>query len=206
MCRGCVLKNSRHVAITRRGAPGTSASMSGYTPKGFDLHQAAVSSRGKRRSGDPSPSLSWRRRRTFRTKGRALLGVLPRPVRGLRASRPWGRRRRPRNRFTPLPDSLQAAARVLMALQPADTPSVASSTAAPSAQPGSAELKDPSLRVSLEEFRKLAPGTVTIVGVRGQDGFAVGHIPGARSIPLESVETAVEQLRKLGKPVVTYFS
>lgn len=95
----------------------------------------------------------------------------------------------------------------LMALQPAEMPSVTVSTAAPTGQPTGSELKDALLRVSLEEFRKLATAAaVTIVDVRGDDSFAVGHIPGALSIPLESVDTAVEQLRRLGKPVVTYCS
>lgn len=94
----------------------------------------------------------------------------------------------------------------LMALQPAEIRPVTASTPAPSGQPSGAELKDSSLRVSLEEFRKLALGAVTIVDVRGDDSFAIGHIPGAISIPLETVDHAVEQLRKLGKPVVTYCS
>lgn len=86
---------------------------------------------------------------------------------------------------------------------PATTPPATSNADAPSA----GEQANPALRVSLEEFRTLASaGTVTIVDVRGDDSFAAGHIPGAISIPLESVAAAVEQLRKLGKPVVTYCS
>jgi phage shock protein E len=49
-------------------------------------------------------------------------------------------------------------------------------------------------------------GTVTIVDVRDKDSFVAGHIPGAISIPLSSVERGVEQLRALAKPVVTYCS
>ena len=61
--------------------------------------------------------------------------------------------------------------------------------------------------MSLEAFSKLASNrSVTIVDVRDEDSFAEGHIPGALSIPLESIEKSVEQLRSLGKPVVTYCS
>ena len=36
--------------------------------------------------------------------------------------------------------------------------------------------------------------------------FAAGHIPGALSVPLDSIEQAAERLRKAGKPIVTYCS
>jgi ArsR family transcriptional regulator len=49
-----------------------------------------------------------------------------------------------------------------------------------------------------------ARGTVTVVDVRDEDSFVIGHIPGAISIPLSSLERSVEQLRALAKPVVTY--
>jgi predicted methyltransferase len=92
----------------------------------------------------------------------------------------------------------------LMVLQPFDMS--AATAAAKSEQPASG-VSDPTLRVSLDEFRKMASsGSVTIVDVRDRGSFDAGHIPGAVSIPLESVDGAVEQLRKLGKPVVTYCS
>jgi rhodanese-related sulfurtransferase len=59
----------------------------------------------------------------------------------------------------------------------------------------------------LEQFVGLAAkGAVTIVDVRGEESFADGHIPGALLMPLGSIEGSVEQLRRLGKPVVTYCS
>ena len=95
----------------------------------------------------------------------------------------------------------------LMALQPGDVPSTSIAVAEPSRDASREELKDPSLRVSLEAFSKLASNrSVTIVDVRDEDSFAEGHIPRALSIPLESIEKSVEQLRNLGKPVVTYCS
>ena len=94
----------------------------------------------------------------------------------------------------------------LLTLQPGDLPT-APTTAAVQGGDASEELKDPALRISLEEFIRLtSKGTVTVVDVRGNDSFAAGHIPGAISIPLASIEGSVEQLRKLDKPVVTYCS
>jgi predicted methyltransferase len=93
----------------------------------------------------------------------------------------------------------------LMALEPEDIP--VSVTAPPSADESGANLKDPALRVSADEFLALnSNGAVAIVDVRDEDSFAAGHIPGALSIPLESVEANVERIRSLGKPVVTYCS
>jgi predicted methyltransferase len=94
----------------------------------------------------------------------------------------------------------------LMALQPGDLPAASVATAE-HAHESSGELKNPSLRVSLEDFLGLvSKGAVTIVDVRGEDSFAAGHIPGAVSIPLDSVEGNIERLRSSGKPVVTYCS
>jgi predicted methyltransferase len=94
----------------------------------------------------------------------------------------------------------------LMALQPGDMPTTSVATEEPGHQP-SPDLKDPALRVSVNELlAMLSKDAVTIVDVRGEDSFTAGHIPGAVSIPLESVEGKVERLRSLGKPVVTYCS
>jgi predicted methyltransferase len=97
----------------------------------------------------------------------------------------------------------------LLVLQPADQ--------LPAPTPGSdglsataaaaAEQKDPALRIPTDEFLKLvAARRVTIVDVRDDESFANGHIPGAISIPLASVEGAIERLRGLANPVVTYCS
>jgi 3-mercaptopyruvate sulfurtransferase SseA len=93
-----------------------------------------------------------------------------------------------------------------MALQPGDTPAPRSAATEPGPEANEA-LKDPALRISLEQFVGLATkGAVTIVDVRGGESFADGHIPGALLIPLGSIEGSVEQLRGLRKPVVTYCS
>lgn len=95
----------------------------------------------------------------------------------------------------------------LVALQPHDgaTTVTTSSERAPATTP--AEAEDPGLRITQEEFRKLvAARAVTVVDVRDAGAFSAGHIPGALSVPLDSIEQAAEQLRKAGKPVVTYCS
>lgn len=95
----------------------------------------------------------------------------------------------------------------LMTLQPASGPVATASAPTPSEAVPADQLTDPALRISVDEFKKLlAAGAVTTVDVREPDSFAGGHIPGAVSIPLESVASSVEQLRKLGKPIVTYCS
>jgi FkbM family methyltransferase len=97
----------------------------------------------------------------------------------------------------------------LLALQPAEPVAATTTTVAsePAGSSTTAEDADPTLRVTQAEFVKLFTArTVTIVDVRETDAFAAAHIPGALSIPLDSVEQAVERLRKAGKPVVTYCS
>lgn len=94
----------------------------------------------------------------------------------------------------------------LIALQPRETPVVTASAPART-ETGVGELADPALRISEEELTKLvSTGTVTIVDVRDAESYAAGHIPGAMLVPLDLVEDAVERLRALNKPVVTYCS
>ena len=94
----------------------------------------------------------------------------------------------------------------LMTLQPGEMP-LAITTQAASGAEADKDVTDPALRVPLDHFIDLASkGAVTIVDVRGDESFASGHIPGAISIPLGSIEDSVEKLQRLAKPVVTYCS
>ena len=89
-------------------------------------------------------------------------------------------------------------------LQPKKSARIAPSTIK---QTPEAEPRDPEVTITLEELKRLAAeGGVTIVDVRDSKSFAAAHIPGALSIPLGTVGRAAEQLRRLGKPVVTYCS
>ena len=97
----------------------------------------------------------------------------------------------------------------LLTLQPADAGRAAPPTpeAGPVAASASAETADPTLRITQPDFLKLTSArAVTIVDVRDTAAFEEGHIPGAISVPLDSVEQAAERLRKAGKPIVTYCS
>ena len=67
------------------------------------------------------------------------------------------------------------------------------------------DTSSPSLRIDWTEFKKLYDaGAIEIVDVRGDVFFESGHIPGARSIPLDQVEKRVTELRRSKKPIVLY--
>jgi rhodanese-related sulfurtransferase len=67
------------------------------------------------------------------------------------------------------------------------------------------DIYSPKLRIAWDEFKKLYDQKkVVVVDVRGEGGFQTGHIPGARSIPLDDVEKRIPELKKLKKPIVTY--
>lgn len=63
-------------------------------------------------------------------------------------------------------------------------------------------------RISMAEFKKLyAANEVVVVDVRSQDAYRGGHIPGALSMPEETLSAGVaEKLKKMGKPIATYCS
>ena len=89
--------------------------------------------------------------------------------------------------FVPLPSGVSAAPQ-----------------AAPQAPPGDA-LASPKLRIDWAEFRTLYDGKqAVIIDVRDPMSFASGHIPGARSIPLDQIERQAAELKKLRKPIVLY--
>jgi rhodanese-related sulfurtransferase len=59
----------------------------------------------------------------------------------------------------------------------------------------------------LAEFKKLADsGGVIILDVRSVDQFRAGHIPGALSVPLDTVAARASEWKSATKPVVTYCS
>jgi predicted methyltransferase len=98
--------------------------------------------------------------------------------------------------------------------RPATTPTSAgapptsrSAAAATAASESETAWKDPALRISLDEVKRLITADgVVILDVRDAESYKGGHIPGARLIPLEDVERRAAELRSLQKPIVTYCS
>ena len=67
------------------------------------------------------------------------------------------------------------------------------------------DTSSPSLRIDWKEFRKLYDtNAIDLVDVRGDVFFESGHIPRARSIPLDQVEKHLPELRRSKKPIVLY--
>jgi 3-mercaptopyruvate sulfurtransferase SseA len=67
------------------------------------------------------------------------------------------------------------------------------------------DLGSPRLRIGWPEFKKLYDDKkVVVIDVRASDSFVAGHIPGARSIPLDDIDHHVAELKKLKKPIVVY--
>jgi len=78
-------------------------------------------------------------------------------------------------------------------------------TAASVQQEQEEDTSSPALRIGWEEFRKLYDArSVDVIDVRGLVFFESGHIPGARSIPLEEIEKHAAELRRSKKPLVLY--
>jgi rhodanese-related sulfurtransferase len=68
-------------------------------------------------------------------------------------------------------------------------------------------VSSPELRVSIDEFRKLyEKGDVLVLDVRSAEAYRNGHIPGALSVPLDSVDGKTAELRSERRPIVTYCS
>jgi ubiquinone/menaquinone biosynthesis C-methylase UbiE len=73
----------------------------------------------------------------------------------------------------------------------------------------SEEWKSPDLRITVEEFKRLATdGKVLVVDVRDQDSYRDGHLPGAILLTLEEIVDGkgAERLRDEPRLIVTYCS
>jgi 3-mercaptopyruvate sulfurtransferase SseA len=67
------------------------------------------------------------------------------------------------------------------------------------------DTSSPALRIDWKEFRTLYDkNAIEVVDVRGDVFFESGHIPGARSIPLEQIEKRATELRRSRQPIVLY--
>ena len=84
---------------------------------------------------------------------------------------------------------------------------VAASPASAKPGAGSRDWRGTELRISIDEFVKIASsGNVTIIDVRDEGMFAKGHIPNAILIPVDDIESAADRLRVLKQPFLTYCS
>lgn len=73
------------------------------------------------------------------------------------------------------------------------------------AQPLTAE--SPELRISYDEFKAMYDrAEVLVLDTRGEAAYRAGHIPGAKLLPLDSVEKQLPELKKETRPIVTYCS
>jgi len=73
----------------------------------------------------------------------------------------------------------------------------------------SEEWKSPDLRITVEDFKRLATdGKVLVVDVRDQDSYRDGHLPGAILLTLEEIVDGkgAERLRDEPRLIVTYCS
>ncbi len=62
-------------------------------------------------------------------------------------------------------------------------------------------------RMPLEEFKRLlAANAIIVVDVRSPEAYVQGHIPGAISMPLDTVASRAAALGKVQKTIVTYCS
>jgi 3-mercaptopyruvate sulfurtransferase SseA len=67
------------------------------------------------------------------------------------------------------------------------------------------DIFSPKLRITWDDFKKLYDANkAVVIDVRDEGSFSNGHISGARSIPLDTLEKRIAELRKLKKPIVTY--
>lgn len=60
-------------------------------------------------------------------------------------------------------------------------------------------------RIGMAEFKKLhQENAVVVVDVRDAESYAVGHIPGALSVPEDQLKQHLATLKDVKKPIVAY--
>jgi predicted sulfurtransferase len=64
---------------------------------------------------------------------------------------------------------------------------------------------DKAPRISMAEFKKLlAEDKIFVIDVRGYSTYLLGHVPGARSFPLDELGLKIDELKAVKKPIVAY--
>jgi rhodanese-related sulfurtransferase len=61
-------------------------------------------------------------------------------------------------------------------------------------------------RRSSVNFKELVSNGAVIIDVRSYGEYKAGHINGSKNFPLDSIRGKVNELKKLGKPVITVCS
>jgi ubiquinone/menaquinone biosynthesis C-methylase UbiE len=85
--------------------------------------------------------------------------------------------------------------------------SIASETTPDPSPSEEAALASPDLRIAFDTFkRRRAEGSIVVVDVRSEEEHLAGHIPGATWIELSDLNSHIDELRALQKPIVTYCS
>lgn len=102
-------------------------------------------------------------------------------------------------------ENLAVAALLTVSLTPFGSAAPGPGPQAPSASVAPMPKTD---RMPMAEFKKLLAGNdVVVIDVRSSDSYLAGHIPGALSMPEETLNSAVaEKLKRMGKAVATYCS
>ena len=53
------------------------------------------------------------------------------------------------------------------------------------------------------DYKEIYTNGATIIDVRTKGEFSGGHITGSVNIPLDSVSSNIEEIRKMGQPIIT---
>lgn len=53
------------------------------------------------------------------------------------------------------------------------------------------------------DYKQLVQNGAVIIDVRSASEYKSGHIPGSLNIPVDSIKSKVEEIRKKNKPVIT---
>jgi rhodanese-related sulfurtransferase len=68
-------------------------------------------------------------------------------------------------------------------------------------------INSPELRIGIDEFKKLyEQQDVVVIDVRSAEVYREGHIPGAISVPLDSIDGKLAELKNERRSIVTYCS
>ena len=53
------------------------------------------------------------------------------------------------------------------------------------------------------DYKELVNSGATIIDVRSKDEFAGGHVKGSVNIPLDVIDSKMEDIKEMGQPIIT---